>query len=109
MWYPGELGGPAIADTLFGDYNPSGRLPLTFYAANYVNQIEMSEMSMSKYPGRTYRYLQVDPIFHFGHGLSYTTFGLEWNNEISPKSSTKENHRSVSVSVSNTGKFAGNF
>lgn len=69
-WYPGQAGGTAVADILFGDYNPSGRLPVTFYK-NIDQLTDFEDYSMK---GRTYRYMQEAPLFPFGHGLSYTTF-----------------------------------
>jgi beta-glucosidase len=69
-WYPGEEGGMAIADALLGDYNPAGRLPLTFYRS--VDQIPpFTDYGMD---GRTYRFFEGEPLFPFGHGLSYTRF-----------------------------------
>ncbi|MCX7933659.1 MAG: glycoside hydrolase family 3 C-terminal domain-containing protein [Planctomycetota bacterium] len=69
-WYPGEEGGTAIADVLFGDYNPAGRLPITFYRSE--NDLPpFDDYAMS---GRTYRYFRGEPLFPFGHGLSYTRF-----------------------------------
>ena len=69
-WYPGQAGGTAIVDVLFGDYNPAGRLPVTFYKdAGQLPDFEDYSMK-----GRTYRYMQQQPLFPFGHGLSYTTF-----------------------------------
>lgn len=69
-WYPGEAGGTAVADVLYGDYNPAGRLPVTFY--KNVGQLpDFQDYSMK---GRTYRYFEGTPLFPFGHGLSYTTF-----------------------------------
>jgi beta-glucosidase len=69
-WYPGQEGGTAIADVLFGDYNPSGKLPVTFYRG--IHQIpDFEEYSMKD---RTYRYFKGDPLFAFGYGLSYTSF-----------------------------------
>ena len=69
-WYPGEQGGTALADILFGDANPSGRLPLTFYSS--VDDLPpFNDYSME---GRTYKYFKGDPLFPFGFGLSYTTF-----------------------------------
>ena len=68
-WYPGQAGGAAIADVLFGDYNPAGRLPVTFYRS--ADQLPpFSDYAME---GRTYKYFRGDPLFPFGHGLSYTT------------------------------------
>ncbi|TVU21296.1 hypothetical protein EJB05_30923 [Eragrostis curvula] len=78
--YPGEEGGTAIADVLFGKYNPGGRLPLTWFKNNYINQIPMTSMALRPdakqgYPGRTYKfYGGPDVLYPFGHGLSYTTF-----------------------------------
>jgi beta-glucosidase len=70
-WWPGEEGGNAIADVLFGDYNPAGRLPHTVYASE--KQVPpLNEYDVSK--GFTYMYLNGAPLYAFGHGLSYTTF-----------------------------------
>ena len=69
-WYPGEEGGSAIAATLSGRNNPAGRLPVTFYQD--VHQLPHFEDYSMK--GRTYRYFQKEPLWPFGHGLSYTTF-----------------------------------
>jgi beta-glucosidase len=69
-WYPGEEGGTAIANVLFGDVAPSGKLPLTFYKS--IDQLpDFEDYSMT---GRTYRYFQGEPLYPFGFGLSYTTF-----------------------------------
>ena len=70
-WYGGESGGQAVADVLFGDYNPSGKLPITFYK-NLKQLPDFEDYSMQ---GRTYRYMS-DPLFPFGFGLSYTTFSI---------------------------------
>ena len=69
-WYPGEAGGTAIADVLFGDCNPSGRLPVTFYRSD-ADLPDFDDYDMA---GHTYRYFTGTPLFHFGHGLSYTNF-----------------------------------
>ena len=67
---PGEEAGTAIAEVLFGDYNPGGRLPVTFYKS--VDQVPpFEDYSMA---GRTYRYFKGEPLYPFGHGLSYTKF-----------------------------------
>jgi len=69
-WYPGEEGGVALADVLFGDYNPAGRLPVTFYKS--VDQLP--SFTDYRMQGRTYRYFKGEPLFPFGFGLSYTKF-----------------------------------
>src|SRR5439155_18247889 len=70
-WYPGEEGGAAVADVLAGDYNPACRLPVTFYKS--VAQLPpFGNYSMA---GRTYRYFSEAPLYPFGYGLSFTTFG----------------------------------
>ncbi|HEX8115986.1 MAG TPA: glycoside hydrolase family 3 C-terminal domain-containing protein, partial [Pyrinomonadaceae bacterium] len=80
-WYPGEEGGTAVADVLFGDYNPAGRLPVTFYkSADQLPPFDDYRMQ-----GRTYRYFKGDPLYPFGHGLSYTTFKYD-NLKLSAKS-----------------------
>jgi beta-glucosidase len=73
VWYPGEEGGNALADVLFGDYNPAGRLPVTFYKS--VNDLPSFENYAMK--SRTYRYFTGEPLYPFGYGLSYTTFGYD--------------------------------
>ena len=72
LWYPGEEGGTALADVFFGDYNPAGRLPVTFYKS--VDQLPPFDDYKMK--GRTYRYFEGEPLFAFGYGLSYTQFQL---------------------------------
>jgi len=100
-WYPGQAAGTAIADVLFGNYNPAGRLPLTFYRS--IDQIPpFSDYDMD---GRTYRYFDGDPLFPFGHGLSYTTFAYS---ELElPESVDTETDIQLTVSVENTGSVAG--
>jgi beta-glucosidase len=72
-WYPGQAGGSAIADVLFGDYNPAGRLPVTFYRS--VNDLPAFEDYAMR--GRTYRFFEGQPLYPFGHGLSYTRFAYD--------------------------------
>ena len=100
-WYPGQSGGTAIADVIFGDYNPAGRLPVTFYKD--INQIpEFDNYDMK---GKTYRYFEGQPLYEFGYGLSYTTFEYKVKN-ISSSVKTGENI-TVSVDVTNTGNLDG--
>ena len=93
-WYPGEEGGNAVADVLFGDYNPGGKLPITFYKS--VN--DLPDFLDYRMAGRTYRYFKGDALFPFGHGLSYTTFSI---------SKPVYKNGKVRVKVTNTGKTAG--
>ncbi|CAL9192290.1 probable beta-D-xylosidase 2 [Musa acuminata AAA Group] len=77
--YPGEKGGDALADVLYGSYNPGGRLPLTWYTPEYLLQLPMTSMKLRPvdelgYPGRTYKFYNGTTIYPFGYGLSYTTF-----------------------------------
>ena len=100
-WYPGQAGGTALADVLFGDYNPAGRLPVTFYQS--VDQLpSFTDYSMK---GRTYRYFTGEPLYPFGYGLSYTTFA--YRNLSVPKQANVGDDLKVSVEVENTGARAG--
>lgn len=101
-WYPGEEGGTAIAETLVGDNNPAGRLPLTFYSS--LNQVPPFEDYSMR--GRTYRYLADKPLYGFGFGLSYTSF--EYSNlKISPPSVKAGAAVMVEGDVKNTGAIDG--
>ena len=100
-WYPGEEGGNAIADVLFGDYNPSGRLPVTFYKS--VSQLPPFEEYAMK--GRTYKYFEGELLYPFGFGLSFTSFA--YSNLNVPQSTETDKPVTVSVDVQNTGKRAG--
>ncbi|MFA6457411.1 MAG: glycoside hydrolase family 3 C-terminal domain-containing protein, partial [Bacteroidota bacterium] len=101
-WYPGQSAGTAIADILFGDCNPSGRLPVTFYKS--VEQLPpFIDYTMK---GRTYRYFTEEPLYPFGYGLSYTTFAYK-NLQIEKSKITPSDSTMVSAEVTNTGKIAG--
>ena len=100
-WYPGQEGGTAVADVLFGDYNPGGKLPVTFYK----NSKQLPDYEDYSMKGRTYRYFD-DALFPFGYGLSYTTF------EVSPVNSdafvvNDKDDVKVNVKVKNTGRRDG--
>ena len=101
-WYPGQAGGEALADVLFGDYNPGGRLPVTFYEST-ADLPPFDDYDMA---GRTYRYFQGEPLFPFGHGLSYTTFEFG-DLQIRPAQVTVGEHVVVRAAVTNTGQRAG--
>ncbi len=101
-WYPGEEGGAAIADALFGDCNPAGRLPITF-----VRSVEqLPPFGDYRMEGRTYRYLTEEPLYPFGYGLSYTSFSYR-NLSLSKGSILPGESVRVRVEVENTGKLAG--
>jgi beta-glucosidase len=100
-WYPGQAAGDAIADVLFGDYNPAGRLPVTFYKSSD----QLPPFSDYRMAGRTYRYFTGEPLFPFGHGLSYTRFA--YRNLSVPASVTAGQPIEVGVDVENTGDRAG--
>lgn len=95
-WYPGEQGGYAVADVIFGDYNPGGKLPVTFYK----DDSQLPPFDDYNMEGRTYRFFRGEPLFPFGYGLSYTTFdisGVAYDAERSV----------LTVTVTNTGQADG--
>jgi beta-glucosidase len=103
-WYPGEEGGTAIADVIFGDYNPGGRLPITFPRS--IDQLPpFEDYTMNGEKGRTYRYMRDEPLYPFGYGLSYTRF------EYSDLTFTPEikigQKQFIWVAVKNIGNLAG--
>ncbi|OMO94252.1 hypothetical protein COLO4_16442 [Corchorus olitorius] len=132
--YPGEAGGQALAEIIFGDHNPGGRLPVTWYPQN-LTKIPMTDMRIrpepsSGYPGRTYRFYQGPKVFEFGYGLSYSNYSYEFlsikqnkvylNNQSSDKLAVGyksvsdmgtqlcENTKfPVTVGVQNNGEMAG--
>ncbi|SDN60961.1 beta-glucosidase [Prevotella communis] len=97
-WYAGEQGGTALADVLTGRYNPSGKLPVTFYKSTD----DLPDFLDYTMKNRTYRYFTGEPLFPFGHGLSYTTFAFS-----KPSVSTNGNTIVVTTKVRNTGKCEG--
>lgn len=97
-WYDGEQGGTALADVLTGRYNPSGKLPVTFYKSTD----DLPDFLDYTMKNRTYRYFTGEPLFPFGHGLSYTTFAFS-----KPSVSTNGNTIVVTTKVRNTGKCEG--
>ncbi len=99
-WYPGEQGGTAVAEVLFGDYNPGGRLPLTYY--NSLDEVSpFDDYDITK--GRTYQYFTGKLLYPFGYGLSYTSFDYK-NIVVNDNGSTVK----VSFDLKNTGKLDGN-
>lgn len=102
VWYPGQAGGTAIADVLFGTYNPAGRLPVTFYKS--TSQLPDFEDYTMK--GRTYRYMTEAPLFPFGYGLSYTTFQYG-NAALSAPTIGYGEKVTLTIPVSNIGKKDG--
>ena len=101
-WYPGQEGGNAVADVLFGDYNPGGRLPVTFYRS--VDDLPpFIDYAMK---GRTYRYFPGTPLYPFGYGLSYTQFAYE-KVECSKDVATSSDTVVVKVTVKNSGSRDG--
>ncbi len=98
-WYPGESGGKAVAEVLFGDYNPGGRLPLTYYRS--LDELPpFDDYDITK--GRTYKYFKGDVLYPFGYGLSYTSFKYS-NLQVADG----EEEVSVSFQLKNTGRYAG--
>ncbi len=104
-WYPGQRGGDAVADVLFGDANPAGRLPVTFYAST-DELADFRNYNMRAGKGQTYRYYYGEPAYPFGHGLSYTTFVYS-DMAMSRNSLRADDTITVSVNVTNTGDRDG--
>jgi beta-glucosidase len=101
-WYPGEAGGTAIAETLLGDNNPSGRLPVTVYKSVQ----DLPPFIDYRMKERTYRYFSGKPLYDFGYGLSYTTFSYR-NLRLSSRDVKPGEHARVTATVTNTGSLAG--
>jgi beta-glucosidase len=100
-WYGGQSAGTAVADVLFGDYNPAGRLPITFYKSD-KDLLGFSDYSMD---GRTYRYFKGEALYPFGYGLSYSKFNYS---NLNISSTAKVGNKiSLTVKVTNTGKKDG--
>ncbi|KAL7532649.1 hypothetical protein ACHAXR_004759 [Thalassiosira sp. AJA248-18] len=114
--YPGQSGGTALAQVLFGNYNPSGRLVTTMYHNSYLDQVALEDMRMRTvgstkfeeqeedwYPGRTYRFYSGSTVYPFGHGLSYSS----WKYNLSSNQNERNLVSGISVNVLNTGSMNG--
>ena len=101
-WYPGEQGGRAVAEVLFGDINPGGRLPITFYAST----ADLPDFENYSMENRTYRYFTGMPLFAFGHGLSYTKFDYS-RAKLQSKKIAANGTVKVSFAVKNSGERDG--
>ena len=102
-WYPGQSGGRAIAEILFGDYNPGGKLPLTFYEG--INQLPPFD-DYDIRNGRTYMYLEEKPLYPFGYGLSYTSFFID-QISLKDKNFFRQDTIVVDFNITNTGEREG--
>ena len=100
-WYPGQGGSKALAEVIFGDYNPGGKLPITFYRSN-DDLPDFLDYSMKN---RTYRYFTGEPQYAFGYGLSYTTFSIDKG--VMKREKKNPNTFTISVPVTNTGQREG--
>ncbi|MEM7368606.1 MAG: glycoside hydrolase family 3 C-terminal domain-containing protein [Bacteroidota bacterium] len=102
-WYPGQAEGTAIANVIFGDYNPGGKLPVTFYrSANDIPAFQDYDIRK----GKTYMYLKQEPLYEFGHGLSYTEFAIT-NVSMKQQELSKDGMISISFEIENTGDMEG--
>ncbi len=101
-WYPGQAGGKAVAEVLFGDYNPAGRLPVTFYR----NTAQLPDFEDYNMTNRTYRYMNDKPLFPFGHGLSYATFTYG-TPRLDQASASVGQTVTVTIPVSNNSEYSG--
>ncbi len=103
-WYGGQAGGSAVADVLFGDYNPAGRLPVTFYKS--ID--DLPEFTNYDMEGHTYKYFRGEVLYPFGYGLSYTTFEYSNLQLGSAEYSTQNGGKiTVSADITNTGEIDG--
>ncbi|KAL8523482.1 hypothetical protein ACS0TY_013442 [Phlomoides rotata] len=109
LWggYPGEAGGKAIAQIIFGDHNPGGRLPITWYPKDFIN-IPMTDMRMradpnSGYPGRSYRFYEGEKVFEFGYGLSYSNYSYNFASVSQSKLDFNKVENSGCIAVSDIG------
>jgi beta-glucosidase len=101
-WYGGEFAGTAVADVLFGNYNPSGHLPVTFYASD----ADLPPFEDYRMTNRTYKYFTGEPLYPFGYGLSFTAFGYEWASK--PKAAyAPDGTIRCTVKLANTGNVDG--
>ena len=101
-WYAGQGGAKALAEVLFGDYNPGGKLPVTFYASND----DLPDFLDYRMENRTYRYFRGKALYPFGYGLSYTTFSIG-KGQLSASTMNKDGKVTLTVPVTNTGKHEG--
>jgi beta-glucosidase len=101
-WYPGQNGGQAVAEALFGELNPSGHLPLTFYRSD-SDLPDVRDYSMEN---RTYKYFKGKPLYAFGHGLSYTKFEYK-NGKLASEKIPADGTVKISFTVENKGRFDG--
>lgn len=101
-WYPGQGGAKALAETIFGDNNPGGKLPVTFYRSND----DLPDFLDYNMEGRTYRYFHGDPLYAFGEGLSYTDFSVG-NGKLTKKEMKNDGKVTLTVPVTNTGEREG--
>ncbi|XP_060193396.1 probable beta-D-xylosidase 7 isoform X2 [Lycium barbarum] len=114
LWigYPGEAGAAALTQIIFGEHNPGGRLPVTWYPKEFI-KVPMTDMNMrpnssTGYPGRTYRFYQGPKVYEFGYGLSYTNYSykiasvshhnLYFNNQTTDKSTKQDSHHNIAIS-----------
>ncbi|MCU4157017.1 glycoside hydrolase family 3 C-terminal domain-containing protein [Carboxylicivirga sp. A043] len=104
-WYPGEQGGHALADILFGDYSPSGKLPFTMYES--TDQLGDFEDYNIAQGGWTYRYFDGEPLYPFGYGLSYNTVDYKWNGDQEVQMKADESIQ-VELTITNTGSMLQN-
>ena len=103
---PGVYGAQAVAETIWGKNVPGGKLPFTMYYSNYTNGLDIDDMSMQAGQGRTYRYFDGPVIYPFGHGISFTTFELNWSPpppSISTIFQSASDSRVYTVEVKNSG------